>query len=96
VIYKVEDYYSNGKHIREYIIVSGETPGDFSRFVGIGGVDVDLNGFNISRQFKFHLEADSIEEAFEKFDEEYALEKPKALERENQHIKDLSKKHSLC
>jgi len=95
--YKVEDYYdSDNRHVREFIIFHGEPPEDFSRFVGLGAIQAQVGEQLIPRQFKADLEVETINEAFEVFDEkmkpaseEAKIEFQKELEEQfEQHRKD--------
>ena len=67
MIYKIQDYYNKeGLHVKEFIVVEGETPADFPKYVGVGMMEIELGtGQVIPRQFSVNLESKTISEAFD-------------------------------
>ena len=70
MIYKMEDYYDDGgRHVKEFVILEGEKPDDFVRFIGVGAIQAQVGPQLIPRQFKADLEVETVAEAFKIFDE---------------------------
>lgn len=58
-----------GKVVIERVLVAGEQPKDAPRFIGQGAVPVQTPHGPQPMRFDFRIVADTIEEAFEKFEE---------------------------
>lgn len=81
MIYKIDNYYGDkGEHIRECVLIDGEKPEDFVRFSGIGRLLIETPMGNMPQEFNVPIEAESIIEAFEKFDKIMEEKAPEAVE----------------
>lgn len=97
MIYQVEDYYDDShRHVREFVVVKGDKPEEFVRYVGVGMIEIRLGNQSIPRQFNANLESETLEEAFGKFDDimaEASKEVRKEIEKEmdQQRQEEMSK-----
>jgi len=70
--YTINNYYSDDdemqRHVREFVVLKGERPKDFPKFIGIGEIQMQLGPQVIPRQFSANLQAEDLDEAFENFD----------------------------
>lgn len=87
--YTINDYFDDEggirRHVKEFVVLKGDRPKDFPNYIGVGSIEMQLDSQIIPHQFSANLNAETLDEAFEKFDsimEEAAKAATKDLERD--------------
>lgn len=89
MIIKVHEYFDDrGAKITENELISGEICEDMARFIGYGMLQMKTPMGVIPQEITVPIEADSIEEAFEKFESVMNEARPKAIEEMKQMIRE--------
>ena len=93
MIYQIEDYYDvDGTHVREYVIIEGEKPDDFPKFVAVGHIEIELPGMQpMPRRFSADIDAENIADAFANAKDAIEKHAPEAVKKFQEEIEAAQK-----
>ena len=73
MIYTVNDFFNDEggerRHVKEFVIIDGDPPKDFPKYIGVSVIGAQLGSQIVPRQYSANLHADTLQEAFKNFDE---------------------------